>query len=230
MKKLFFRLSIGLFFLLGLISVFGYFRIYQPFLQAKALTAKGQLDAQELVTAIKNSDLGLAKAKISVLDSDLDQVRDLLSGFSWMQSLPLAKNYYADANSVIIAADELLSAGIISIDAITPYADLLGLKGVDAGTLAGKTAQDRINFLVKTIELLDPQMDEISQAVDKAKIELDKIDPNRYPQHFQGKPIRGSLVQGISMIDQAASLLSDARPFLQSAPYMLGWINPENIC
>jgi len=227
MKKILKTVLVIFVFFIGFILTFGYFRVYRPILRIKTIAVNSQVNAQALIAAIKSSDLGLAKQRLTDIETRLTETKKIASEFSWMSILPIANKYYADSQAGLSAASELLTAAKISIDAISPYSDLLGLKGVDNANQSGKTAQDRINFLVKTIELLKPQMDEIAKHVQASKNLVDQIDPTRYPEYFRGQPIRSQLTQGISLIDQASILLSDARPFLESMPYMLGMTTPR---
>ena len=56
-----------------------------------------------------------------------------------------------------------------------------------------KTTQDRITFLVTTIDKIGPDLDKISEKFQVVKNEIDQIDPKRYPEKFKGQKIREPL-------------------------------------
>jgi hypothetical protein len=113
------------------------------------------------------------------------------------------------------------------LEAIAPYADILGFKGLSSSGDGGKTAQDRINFIINTLDKIKPQLTKIGEHLSQARQAVDKIDPDRYPENLRGIPIRENFVRGISLLDQASMLVNDARPMLENAPYMLGIDSPR---
>jgi hypothetical protein len=92
-------------------------------------------------------------------------------------------------------------------------------KSDDDGIL---TAEDRIQFVVNTLDMLVPQLDEISGHVASAMQNFSEIDLQRYPDDFRGIKVRNILSQIIDLTTQAKVLITDARPVLEVAPYILG--------
>jgi hypothetical protein len=107
----------------------------------------------------------------------------------------------------------------------------LGLKdGSGSGTLVKtgtQTTQDRINFVVSTIPGIIPQIDSISSQVKIVQDELSQINPDRYPDNFQGKPLKSQIQNAQSLVSEASTFIVNGKPFLQSAPYMLGMDSPR---
>jgi hypothetical protein len=108
------------------------------------------------------------------------------------------------------------------IEVIEPYADLLGFTGGTQAKSGEETAKDRIDFIVKTIPSIIPKGDELSEKVLAVKKEVDQIDPNRYPEEFQGKPVREQLKKAIDLVDSSSEFIITSKPLLEVAPYLLG--------
>ena len=180
-----------------------------------------------VVTAAKTQDLGAVKLQLSIVESDLAQVRKDYSGLDWLKIIPVARNYYLDGQHGLAASQYLLDATKITVEAIAPYADLVGLKGLATTGDGAKTAQDRINFIVETLDKVKPQLTKIGEKLKLARTETDSINPARYPQNFRGISVRSQLASGLNLLDQAATFVGDAKPLLESTPYILGKDKPR---
>ena len=112
-----------------------------------------------------------------------------------------------------------LEGAIISIDAVKPYADVLGLKG--QGTSAG-TASDRIKTAVLTIGKITPQIDKISESLVAVQKEIDAVDPGHYPQFIFGSKIKKQLTDVKTFANEGATFVTDAKPLVKVLPSLLG--------
>ncbi|MBP9781911.1 DUF4012 domain-containing protein, partial [Candidatus Woesebacteria bacterium] len=90
-----------------------------------------------------------------------------------------------------------------------------------------KTAQDRIGFIVETLDKIKPQLNAIGEKMAAAQAEVDKIDPARYPEEFRGIKVRSQITEGRLVLDKASSLVNNAKPLLEAAPYILGKDSPR---
>jgi hypothetical protein len=205
----------------------GYFLVYRPGKRLMASVQGMQTVGNEMVASLKSQDLTQINAQLDKAKSQFGTIETDFQTFSWAKNLPIAKNYYADGERGITAGKEVLAVAEISLDAITPYADIIGLKGISSSGDGAKTTEDRIYFIINTLEKLQPQLESIGQHLETAKTQMDQIDPARYPEEIRGIAVRQMLTQAISLLDQAASLTNDARPLLESAPYMLGMDSPR---
>lgn len=174
-----------------------------------------------VVVAAKSQDLKAINQQLEVVGKDLAQLNQDYSQLAWLKIVPIANLYYADGTHGLKAGAEVLSAAKITVEAIAPYADLVGLKGLATTGDGTKTAQDRVNFVVETLDKVRPQLTQIGEKLATARSEVDKIKPSRYPKY------QSQLASGIALIDQAASLVNDAKPLLESAPYILGKDKPR---
>lgn len=205
-----------------LVCAFAFFGAFLPGKKLVASLKQLETVANGVTDQVKAQDLPGTKNQLEQVKAQLDKVKSDFSAFSWVGFVPVANNYYRDGRHVFTAADELLTAGNLAIDAITPYADVIGLKGLATTGDGAKTAQDRINFIINTLDKIKPQLNQIGSHVDTARKEMDQVNPNRYPKKF--KP---QLLSAISLLDQADTLVNDANPLLESAPYMLGIDSPR---
>lgn len=200
-----------------------YFVISGPINSIVSKGKKLQVIGTEISTAAKAQDLGTVKSKLGEVEVQLTSIKTDYQKLAWLGFLP----YYADGKNALSAAGNLLDAAKIAVDGIAPYADVIGLKGLATTGDGAKTAQDRISFIVETLDKMKPQLAEIGAKMASAKTSIDKIDVTKYPVEFRGKPLRAKLLEGKNLLDQVASLVNDARPMLESAPFMLGKDKPR---
>jgi hypothetical protein len=213
--------------LIIVVGILGYLMIVVPGKAILTSVKKLQTSGTQVTAMLKQQDMGAVKAQMTLIKSNLDEVKSNFQKLQWTASMPVLKNYYADGTHSLDAANEVLAAGNLAIDGIAPYADIIGLKGLNAPGDSGKTAQERINFIVNTLKELEPQLENIGQHLEKAKEDIALIDTTRYPETFQGQPLRSQMDKGKVLLDEAAVLTNDARPLLVEAPYMLGMDAPR---
>ena len=207
----------------GVLAVIFFFAVFLPLKSVLTSVDKLKASGQQVAVAAKSQDLGAVKLQLTVVEKDLAEVSQKYNRLSWLGFLP----WYRDGRHGLTAASRMLDAGKITVDAIAPYADVIGLKGLATSGDGAKTAQDRINFIVETLDKIKPQLSLIGTKLDEAQKEVSQIKPSRYPETFKGMQIRSQLVSGIALLDQASGLVNDARPLLESAPYILGKDKPR---
>ncbi len=212
-----FLLVVGIVLVTGGIVAAGVFFPLQSFMvKAKALEVSGK----ELGAEIKNQNLEAAKNKLPQTRTKLEEAKKSWDGMVVLKALPVLGTYHRDGVHGFAAAGYGLDAAEIAINAIEPYADLLGLKG--KSTFVGGSADQRIQLAVQTLDKVTPKIAEIGSKIELLKKEADQIEPNRYPEKFQGKEIRGKIVEVKAQLDDATSLFLNARPFLEVFPQLLG--------
>lgn len=178
--------------------------------------------ALEAKPALQSKDLKLIGGKISLIKSDLADLKESFKPLLWLKIVPYFGEYISDAQHFILAGEAGLDSGDLVVKAIEPYSDIIGLAG---GTNTGsgeKTTQDRITFLVTTIDKIGPDLDKVSEKFQIIKKEIDQVNVSRYPVSFKGQKIREPLTEVVAMVDQAATIVTDAKPLLTVAPWLLG--------
>lgn len=180
-----------------------------------------------LKDAAKSQDLAKIKSGIESTKRDLASFKRSYLLLSWIRVIPYFGGYVSDLGHAINAAGAGMESGVTVIKAIEPYSDLLGLKGA-SGEQAGvpkdgaQTAQDRIDFIVKSLPGLIPQIDTISGQMKTVESEISKIKAERYPVNFRGMKVRENIKMVQDLTSQVSTLLVNGKPVIQNAPYLLG--------
>lgn len=221
------RVFLGLLALLVFVGVFSFIFIFLPLKKLKASGEVLKVSVQGMMIQLKSQDLIAAQKQLQTVKADLSATRDDLYKFKWLNLVPFANKYYQDGQHAFNAADEIIAAGDITIEAVAPYADLIGFKGLSSGGDGAKTAQDRITIIINTLDKIGPQLTSVGERLEKASSEISSIDPKRYPEEAAGIKVRSQLETGKNLLRQVSGLITDARPLLESAPYILGANSPR---
>jgi len=195
----------------------------------KAMTLEQSI--KKLAESTKSQDLGQVKVSLDSIRKDLRSFKSSYTLLSWTRILPFLGPYVSDLGHATTAFQAGLDVGDIVLATIGPYSDLLGFKGEGiqgANTGDGaKTAQDRIDFVVKSLPDLLPKIDQISAKMKTVAGEISEINADRYPEKYKGKAVRASIKNAQELVAQTATLLVGGKPVIESAPYLLGMDSPR---
>lgn len=180
-----------------------------------------------LKEAIKSKDLKVISKEVKTTKEELSSFNNSLKVFSPLRLIPIIGSYEADASHLVRAGELGFEAAELVIKAVEPYADFIGFSGGQTAGGGQKTAQDRVAFVVTTLEKIGPDLNTIGQKIKQAKQELDQINPNRYPEEFRGQKIKGPLTEVVNLVDQVSTLTNDAKPIIEVAPWLLGIDSPR---
>jgi type II secretory pathway pseudopilin PulG len=205
--------------LLSALGVLGYYT-YQQALSLKSQAIIAQTTAQQAYDSFKNQDLPQAQVQLEATQEKLNTIKTSYQQLNFYSNLPGAKAYYQDGLHGLKAAEHGLQATLTAVKAITPYADVLGFKG--EGSFTGGTAENRIKILLETLDKITPELDQIEQNLHQAQAELEKINPQDYPQTYRNIEIRSKITQVQQTLDQGLKLLTDFRPVLEQLPAIAG--------
>jgi len=170
--------------------------------------------------SFKMQDLPAVKENLTQTKQGLEEFKTLYGNLGMYGNLPIAKTYYQDGLHGLNAASHGLDAALTGIDALIPYADVLGFQG--EGSFTGGTAENRIKLLLETLDKITPQLDQIENSLKQAEQELAQVNPEDYPEEFQGIKVREQLQQVKDMAKQGIVMLTDFRPVLEEMPNMAG--------
>ncbi len=189
---------------------------------SKAMSFKKAINS--LVAAGKSQDLMKIKSGLVNTKSSLRALKSSFVVISPFKLIPFFGSYVSDANHLVNAGLYGMDASDIILTVVEPYADLLGLIGgkdtaVGDGT---KTAKDRIDFIVKSIPDLIPNIDKISAKTALIEKELSGINPEKYPVRIGKTEVRSKVKFGLELFREAASFVTNGKPLLEAAPYLLG--------
>lgn len=179
----------------------------------------------ETSQAAKDQDLIRVEEKIKETKESLGQARAKYKRLAWTGFIPGLGIYYKDGKHAFQAAEAGVEAAQTLIEALTPYADVLGFKG--KGSFTGGTAEDRISKIVQTLEEITPQIGTIEEQLKIVQENLAEINPNHYPKAFKGKQIRNQIIKAQELADNAVLTITDAKPALEVLPEVLGHPEPQ---
>lgn len=188
----------------------------------KAMSFKKTVNG--LMTAGKSQDLVKIKAELVKTKSSLKALKSSFVVISPFKLVPFFGSYVSDANHLVNAGLYGMDASDIVLTTIEPYADLLGLTGGKDSVMGDgtKTAKDRIDFIVKSIPDLIPNIDKISGKTALIEKELTNINSDRYPVRIGKTEVRSKVKSGLEMFSEAAGFITNGKPLLEVAPYLLG--------
>jgi hypothetical protein len=201
-----------------LLVVFLGFPAYRLYKQGMLLKTK----AFELKASMGSQDINIVEGKLNEFEVELNKFDKNYNRLAWVRVVPWAGGYWKDGRAGINASKHGIDTAKIMITTIKPYADIIGFAGGGEASSGEESANDRIEFLVQTVGEILPQMDAIIQNAQMTKDEIDKINPNRYPEKFRGVEVRSKLKQAIEMTDEGLTMLTNSKPLMEAAPYLLG--------
>jgi hypothetical protein len=184
--------------------------------------------AQAMVNSVKTSfdavqakDLDAAEANLQLAQKHLSQVQTKFNLIGWARFIPFFGGYIKDGQHSLTAAKLGLETGSIFIEAIKPYADVLGFSGAEEQEHI-QSAEEKIMFILETLDKISPQLDSISEKVALIEAELSQINPRRYPQNFRGRAVRQQLISLQQALAGAKETLINIKPLLALMPRLLG--------
>lgn len=209
-----------IFIIIAIFFLIGVFGILWPLKKIYSSSIESVNEAKAAWYLIKTQDIVNAAEKLKATHEKIIITQKNLQLLSWSRFFPFFGNYYRDADRLIKAGLNGLEAGQIMVEAIEPYADILGLKG--QGSFVGGSAEERIVKTVQTIDKIVPKLDEVEEKLIIVKTEIEAINPHRYPLSFRGIEIKNNIINLKNSIEQAENLLSQTKPLIKVLPEILG--------
>jgi len=203
----------------GLFGAVGYYT-YTVAMELKVQAEEAELLGRNSYDAFKAQNLPGSQQSLEAVQAKLVDIRTTYDKLKFYSAVPIASAYYNDGLHGLTAADAGVRAGLKSLNAITPYADVLGFSG--EGTFTGGTAEDRLKLILQTLTKVTPVLDEIGTELETVKMELAAIDANRYPETLQGREVRANVLQAQALSAGAASALTEFRPVIEQLPAAAG--------
>ena len=173
----------------------------------------------KVAEAEKAQDLDGIKKSIGNAKGDFSRTKVILIAFTPLRVIPVLGWYVADAQRGASAAVAGLSATQTLAEAVTPYADVLGLKG--KGTFLGGTAQERLSSVVETLSKVTPQLDSVGKDLTVVRKNVDQIQSWRYPNFLPKKPGE-KIDRAKNAIDEVETFITEARPLIEVLPEIMG--------
>lgn len=181
--------------------------------------------AQEVANAAKTQDLVLVNEKIKETRDSFEKSKSAYSRLKFVKIIPILSSYYCDGDHLFQAGESGLNLVAILVEALTPYADVLGFKG--EGSFTGGTAEDRIAKIIETLGEVTPKLGEVENEMKNVQKHLGQVNVNRYPKQIRGIKVQENLQKLKDMADTAAVSIVDARPAIEVLPKVLGSSEPQ---
>lgn len=202
-----------------LVVVFGIL----PALQIKDNALQLDQEVRGVLTAIQAQDLNQAVDKLETTRVSFNQLKGNYQKLAWLRVVPFVGGFYQDGQWLIRGGDHLLKAGDIALEALEPYADILGLEREEEPKKPEEmTTEERLMLALDTLDKLQPSFDAIGEELDLARKEINQIDPNRYPETLFDKEIRKQVVVVVKMVDGTAQLVGEIKPIVSYLKPLLG--------
>jgi len=220
LNKILFALFLLFLVALSIIGILSY-SVYKDALKLKT-------QANRLKDSFAQKDLDISKTELTNLKNEIGSFDRSYSRLSFVKAVPVVSSYYKDGEHLINASLYGVDAGELLLDTVKPYADILGFKvaGQESASVV-RTAQDKIDFVIKTIPDIVPKIDDLSEKVDLLTAEVENIDPDRYPEEFRGIKVRENLVRAIELLETTNDLIVEGKPLLEKSDYFLGVESPR---
>ncbi len=190
----------------------------------KAQASEMQISAQAAYTNFKSQNLPATEAELKKLQEQETAFRQTYQQLKIYNYIPLARRYYQDGEHGLNAAEAAMRAGSKAIEAIAPYADVLGFTGipVEANPEEPQTAENKLKVVLETLDKVTPMLDEIGQELETVQAELAEIDPDHYPEKLGGISPRQYVLQSHEYSQLAAETLVKYRPIFEQLPSIMG--------
>src|SRR3990167_7654712 len=213
------KVGLPVFILLLLMAIFAVFPLINLYRKAQFL--KG-LESR-FKTAIEKQDIGIVSSEIDRTKSQLTEFKGAYYSLAWTKVLPLVGGYWRDGEKMLKAAFYGLEASEITLGTIKPYADIIGFAPGGKEAQSGEeSAQDRMEFVISTLDAVLPKLASITERVEKANNELKSIDVSKYPETFGKYEVRPKLQNLLRVANEAARFVLDTKPVIEKAKYLLG--------
>ena len=205
------------FYAIGAILVVVVFFIIIPIIKIRSHIKPVTESAKALKYAFSLNDMDLVETKFAEFSKTYDTFEKDAKGLYWLSIIP----YVSDFKNGVEAGHYSIEAGKDGIKAIAPYADLIGFKKGGA-SFSEKSAEDRLQTAVLTLDKVLGNIDTISENIRQAEARIEKIDPNRYPKSFGKTQVRANVQSVKDQFKGVSSLFVDAKPLLKQLPKILG--------
>lgn len=184
-------------------------------LQAKGEALKSSFEAQDFKAVF---------AGVEELAGPLAAIKDDYRAVNFWRPVPYLGRFYRDGESFLRAGDEGYQAALTAALALEPYQDLLippdGEGEVDGDE--AMTVEERLVLMLDTLDLLEPQFDEIIGHLVAAQAAVEEVEPGRYPETLFGITVRARVSQVQSLLKNTTRSVEEVRPLVSYLKPLLG--------
>lgn len=207
----------GILIFLVVFLVLGYFFVFRPIMNIKAKANIVMASAKEMKAIFAKNDIELLKTKLDDFSNKYENLEKAARPIYWASFVP----YVSDLKNGLTAGRYLVKAANETITTIEPYADLIGFKKGEK-SFAEKSAEDRLQTAVLTLDKMAQKVDPIAEDLDQAGKSVAKINPNLYPKKFGKTIVRERIVNLKDQFEGMTELFVNAKPLIKKLPEILG--------
>src|SRR3989344_5855265 len=209
--------------LIGLAAIAGVYVLSLIYLLIVGLALRPALGkasqaAKDITVSLQEKNLSQATESLNLAETELKVVSRRYNLVGWLKVVPGLGIYVSDGRHGLNAAMAGAAAGKTVLDSIAPYADVLGFSGQspEATELNIDSAEEKIIFILETLDKIAPQLDGVSSDLQRAQQELGRINPRHYPPSIRTKiaSLQSSLVS-------SGEVLKNIKPLLAFLPKLL---------
>lgn len=212
-----------------LLAVLLVFFLVLPLLQMKKQATVLAEEAKGIYEGLQSQNLNQSVEKVASTKVEFEKVNQTYRKMIWLKVIPFVGGYYRDGQRLFSGGRYLLETADLVVESLKPYADLLGLEGGEEKKDEKEmTTEERLILVLDTLDKIQPNLDEIGEKLDLAQIEIDKINPRRYPQSLFGKKVRENVVSLVEGIDSIAQTVKEIKPIITHLKPILGVDKPKN--
>lgn len=211
----------GLIFLV-LILALGYFFIYRPIVNIKTKANIVMASAKEMKSIFAKNDIELLKTELDGFSNKYQDLEKASKSIYWLSFIP----YVSDLKNGLTAGEYLIKAAKETVTTIEPYADLIGFKKGEK-SFNEKSAEDRLQTAVLTLDKMVQKIDPIAEDLDQAGKSIEKINPNRYPKKIGKTVVRERITNLKDQFEGMTELFVNAKPLIKELPEILGSKNEK---
>src|SRR3989339_2051305 len=202
---------------LVILLVLGYLFVYRPIVNIKAKVNIVMTSAKELKSIFAKNDIELLKTRLDDFSNKYQNLEKASKSIYWASFIP----YVSDLKNGLTAGHYLVNAAKETVTTIEPYADLIGFKKGEK-SFAEKSAEDRLQTAVLTLDKVVQKVDPIASDIDLAGKSIAKIDPNRYPKKIGKLILRDKIINIKDQFEGMTELFVNAKPLIKKLPEILG--------
>ncbi len=200
-----------------ILLVLGYFFVFKPIMDIKAKANIVMASAREMKAIFAKNDIELLKTKLDDFSNKYQNLEKAAKPIYWASFVP----YVSDLKNGLTAGRYLVKAAKETVTTIEPYADLIGFKKGEK-SFAEKSAEDRLQTAVLTLDKMAQKVDPIAEDLDQAGKSVAKINPNLYPKKFGKMVVRENIVNLKDQFEGMTELFVNAKPLIKKLPEILG--------
>ncbi len=200
-----------------LLLVLGYIFVYRPLIKIKTKANIVMASAKEMKGIFAKNNIELLKTKLDNFSNQYQDLEEATKSIYWASFIP----YVADLKNGLTAGRYLVRAAKETVTTIEPYADLIGFKKGEK-SFVEKSAEDRLQTAVLTLDKVVKKVDPIAEDIDQAGKSIAKIDPKRYPKKIGKLMLRDTITNLKNQFEGMTELFVNAKPLIKKLPEILG--------